>query len=110
MEERQIIKIIFSLYRSNNFFFSLLLFRIFTYSSFLNVKIKSFIYILLACYLATFLRLLINNNFIISIIGSFLVGFIVSKRLSFLSEKFYLAVLFLVLHLLADLFIFCMKL
>ena len=91
MEERQIIKIIFSLYRSNNFFFSLLLFRIFTYSSFLNVKIKSFIYILLACYLATFLRLLIDNNFIISIIGSFLVGFIVSKRLSFLSEKILLS-------------------
>jgi len=69
----------------------LFLFRIFTYSSFLNVKIKSFIYILLACYLATFLRLLINNNFIISIIGSFLVGFIVSKRLSFLSEKILLS-------------------
>ena len=91
MEERQIIKIIFSLYRSNNYFFSLFLFRIFTYSSFLNVKIKSFIYILLACYLATFLRLLIDNNFIISIIGSFLVGFIVSKRLSFLSEKILLS-------------------
>ena len=55
------------------------------------MKIKSFIYILLACYLATFLRLLIDNNFIISIIGSFLVGTIVSKRLSFLSEKILLS-------------------
>jgi len=47
------------------------------------VKINNFIYIFLAAYLATFLRLTINNNFIISIIGSFLVGFFVSKRLSY---------------------------
>jgi len=46
------------------------------------VKINNFIYILLAAYLATFLRLTINNNFLISIIGSFLVGFLISKRLS----------------------------
>nr|WP_280634159.1 CrcB family protein [Prochlorococcus marinus] len=36
----------------------------------------------MAAYLATFLRLFINNNFIISIIGSFMVGFFISKRLS----------------------------
>ena len=46
------------------------------------MKIKNFIYILLAAYLATFLRLTINNNFLTSIIGSFLVGFLISKRLS----------------------------
>ena len=46
------------------------------------MKINNFIYILLAAYLATFLRLTINNNFLISIIGSFLVGFLISKRLS----------------------------
>jgi len=51
------------------------------------VKIKNFIYVLLAAYLATFLRLTINNNFLISIIGSFLVGFFVSKRLSYSNEK-----------------------
>jgi len=51
------------------------------------VKINNFVYILLAAYLATFLRLTINNNFIISIIGSFLVGFFVSKRLSYSIEK-----------------------
>jgi len=51
------------------------------------MKLKSFIYILLACYLATFLRLLIDNNFIISIIGSFLVGILISKRLSYLSKN-----------------------
>jgi len=45
------------------------------------VKINNFIYILLAAYLATFLRLTINNNFFISIIGSFFVGFFISKRL-----------------------------
>jgi len=46
------------------------------------VKINNFIYILLAAYLATFLRLTINNDFFISIIGSFLVGFFVSKKLN----------------------------
>ena len=51
------------------------------------MKINNFIYILLAAYLATFLRLTINNNFIISIIGSFLVGFFISKRLSYSIQK-----------------------
>ena len=51
------------------------------------MKINNFIYILLAAYLATFLRLTIDNNFFISIIGSFLVGFFVSKRLSYSTEK-----------------------
>jgi len=51
------------------------------------VKINNFIYILLAAYLATFLRLTINNNFFISIIGSFLVGFFISRRLSYSIEK-----------------------
>jgi len=51
------------------------------------VKLNNFIYILLAAYLATFLRLIINNNFFISIIGSFLVGFFISKRLSYSAEK-----------------------
>ncbi len=51
------------------------------------MKINNFIYILLAGYLATFLRLSIDNNFLISIIGSFLVGFFINKRLSYLIEK-----------------------
>jgi len=51
------------------------------------VKINKSIYILLAAYLATFLRLIINNNFIISVIGSFLVGFFISKRLGYSIEK-----------------------
>jgi len=51
------------------------------------MKIKRFIYILLVCYLATFLRLFIDNNFIISILGSFFVGFLISKRLSYSSER-----------------------
>ena len=51
------------------------------------MKIKNFIYILLAGYLGTFLRLLIDNNFIISILGSFFVGFLISKRLSYSSER-----------------------
>ena len=55
------------------------------------MKINNFIYILLAAYLATFLRLAINNNFFISIIGSFLVGFFISRRLSDSTEKILLS-------------------
>jgi len=55
------------------------------------LKLKSFIYILLACYLATFLRLFIDNNFIISILGSFFVGLLISKRLSYSREKILLS-------------------
>ncbi len=55
------------------------------------MKIKKFIYVLLAAYLATFLRLTINNNFLISIIGSFLVGFFISRRLSYATEKILLS-------------------
>jgi len=73
------------------------------------VKINNFIYIFLAAYLATFLRLTINNNFFISIFGSFLVGFFVNKRLSYSTEKILLSVFFLALHPLADLYIFCTK-
>ena len=51
------------------------------------MKINNFIYIFLAAYLATFLRLTVNNNFFISIIGSFLVGFFISKKLSYSTEK-----------------------
>jgi len=51
------------------------------------VKINNFIYILLAAYLATFLRITINNNFFISIIGSFFFGFVIAKKLSYSTEK-----------------------
>ena len=46
------------------------------------MKIKSLIYIILACYLGTFLRLFLDNNFVVSILGSFFFGFIISKGLS----------------------------
>jgi len=55
------------------------------------VKIKNFIYILLAAYPATCLRLSIINNFLISIIGSFLVGFFISRKLSYATEKILLS-------------------
>ena len=55
------------------------------------MKIKNLIYILLACYLATFFRLLINNNLISSMIGSFFVGFIISKKLSSSSKQILLS-------------------
>ena len=51
------------------------------------MKIKFFIYILLASYLATFFRIFINNNFFVSIIGSLIFGFVIAKRLSFQKEK-----------------------
>ena len=51
------------------------------------MKIKNYIYIFLACYAATFLRILINNNFIVSIIGSLFFGFVISKKVSYLKEK-----------------------
>ena len=51
------------------------------------MKVKSFCCIILAGYLGTFLRLFINNIFIISILGSFFVGFIISKRLNDSKEK-----------------------
>ena len=50
------------------------------------MKLKNVAYTLLACYLATFLRIFINNNFIVSIIGSLLFGFVISKKLSYSKE------------------------
>ena len=55
------------------------------------MKIKSFIYIALACFIATFLRTFINNNLIVSIIGSFFVGFVIAKRLSHSRETIMLS-------------------
>ena len=51
------------------------------------MKIKSFIYILLAGYVGTLLRLFIDNIIIISVLGSFFVGFIIPKKLSSSKEK-----------------------
>ena len=50
------------------------------------MKIKNVAYTLLACYLATFSRIFINNNFIVSIIGSLLFGFVIAKKLSYARE------------------------
>ena len=55
------------------------------------MKINNFIYILIAAYIATFLRLTIDNNFFTSIIGSFLVGFLIRKRLNYSIEKILLS-------------------
>ena len=51
------------------------------------MKIKSYIYILLACYAATFLRVFLNNNLIVSLIGSLFVGFVIAKKLNSFKEK-----------------------
>jgi len=51
------------------------------------MKIKSYIYILLACYTATFLRVFVNNNLIVSLIGSLFVGFVIAKKLNSFKEK-----------------------
>jgi len=55
------------------------------------MKIKNCIYIILACYVATFLRLLINNNLIVSLIGSLFFGFIIAKKVSHAKEKIILS-------------------
>ncbi len=52
---------------------------------------KKYIYILLACYVATFLRVFLNNNFLVSIIGSLFFGFIFAQRLSSSKEKIILS-------------------
>ena len=51
------------------------------------MKIKNYTYIILACYAATFLRIIINNNFFVSIIGSLFFGYIIAKKVSYLKEK-----------------------
>ena len=51
------------------------------------MKIKSYIYFLLACYAATFLRVFLNNNLIVSLIGSLFFGFVIAKRLNSFKEK-----------------------
>ena len=45
------------------------------------MNIKTFILIFLVSYLATFLRLYIDNIIIVSGIGSFLYGFIIDRRI-----------------------------
>ena len=55
------------------------------------MKIKSFIIIICVCYAATFLRIFINNNFIVSIIGSLLFGFVIAKGLNSPKEKIILS-------------------
>ena len=55
------------------------------------MKFKDFIYIFLACITGTLLRVVINNNLIVSIIGSFFLGFVVAKRLSYSNEKIILS-------------------
>ncbi len=55
------------------------------------MKIRSYIYIILACYSATFLRILINNNLLVSIIGSLFFGFVIAKKLTYSREKIILS-------------------
>ena len=43
---------------------------------------KNIILIFLIGYFATFLRFYIDNNFLVSIIGSFLYGFIIARKIS----------------------------
>jgi len=45
------------------------------------VNKQNLIIILLTAYLATFSRFYIDNNFLISIIGSFLYGFIIARKI-----------------------------
>ena len=53
--------------------------------------IKNYCYLFAACYFATFLRLFINNNILISIIGSFLFGFVIAKNVRKFRRKILLS-------------------
>ena len=55
------------------------------------MKKKIYIYILLASYAATFLRVFLNNNFLVSIIGSLFFGFVIAKKLSYSKERILLS-------------------
>ena len=68
----------------------MLLFRLLFNRNFL-MKLKSCLYLLIACYSATFLRLFINNNLIVSIIGSLFLGFFIAKRLNYSSQRILLS-------------------
>ena len=43
---------------------------------------KKFFIIILIAYLATFLRFYLNNNLLVSILGSFLYGFVLARTIS----------------------------
>ena len=66
-------------------------FRFCFYFFFFSICFFLIFYILLACYTATFLRLFIDNNFTTSLVGSFFLGFFISKRLSYSTEKILLS-------------------
>lgn len=52
---------------------------------------KFFLVILLVAYFATILRFYIDNNFIISILGSFIYGFVFAKKISNSKKEIYLS-------------------
>ena len=49
--------------------------------------LKNLLFILFVSYLATLLRLYLDNNFIISLVGSFCFGFIVARNFSNSTNK-----------------------
>ena len=52
---------------------------------------NNFILLLLISFLATFLRLYIDNNFVISIVGSLLYGFIIPKKINSVKKELLLS-------------------
>ena len=52
---------------------------------------KKFILIILFSYFATFIRFYIDNNFLVSIIGSFLYGFIIQRKVSISKKEIFLS-------------------
>ena len=52
---------------------------------------KFFILILLISYIATFLRFYLNNNFLVSIIGSFIYGFVIASPISKSKREIFLS-------------------
>ena len=55
--------------------------RIFYYSNFQKLNKRFFLVILLIAYFAALLRFYIDNNLIVSFIGSFLYGFVIARKI-----------------------------
>ena len=79
------------LHESISVIFFIFLFRIFYYVILYKLNKEFFLKIFLVAYMATFLRSYLNNIFIVSILGSFLYGFVIPRRISKLNQEILLS-------------------
>ena len=55
------------------------------------MKIKYYIYILFASYIASFFRFFIDNSILVSFFGSFFFGFVIARKLSNFKKRIFLS-------------------